>query len=72
MVLFSSESWWLCSSCQPFSTYANKKNKNKDPNKYDLLNEFGRLVKAVRPDMFSKMSRKCTSYIGLQVEECIE
>ena len=39
-----------CAPCQPFSTYANK-NKNKDPNKYDLLYEFGRLVKAVRPDI---------------------
>lgn len=39
-----------CAPCQPFSTYANK-NKNKDPNKYDLLYEFGRLVKVVRPDI---------------------
>lgn len=39
-----------CAPCQPFSTYANK-NKNKDPNKYDLLYEFGRLVKEVKPDI---------------------
>ena len=39
-----------CAPCQPFSTYANK-NKNKDPSKYDLLYEFGRLVETVRPDI---------------------
>ena len=39
-----------CAPCQPFSSYAFK-NKNKDPNKYDLLYEFGRLVKEVRPDI---------------------
>lgn len=39
-----------CAPCQPFSSYAFK-NKKKDPNKYDLLYEFGRLVKEVRPDI---------------------
>lgn len=39
-----------CAPCQPFSSYAFK-NKKKDPNKYDLLYEFSRLVKAVRPDI---------------------
>ena len=39
-----------CAPCQPFSSYAYK-NKNKDPNKYDLLYEFGRLVKEVQPDI---------------------
>lgn len=39
-----------CAPCQPFSSYAFK-NKNKDPNKYDLLYEFGRLVKEVKPDI---------------------
>ena len=39
-----------CAPCQPFSSYAFK-NKNKDPNKYDLLYEFGRLVKDVHPDI---------------------
>ena len=39
-----------CAPCQPFSSYAFK-NKNKDPNKYDLLYEFGRLVKEVQPDI---------------------
>lgn len=38
-----------CAPCQPFSSYAFK-NKNKDENKYDLLYEFGRLVKEVHPD----------------------
>lgn len=39
-----------CAPCQPFSSYAFK-NKNKDPNKYDLLYEFARLVKEVQPDI---------------------
>lgn len=39
-----------CAPCQPFSSYAFK-NKKKDPNKYDLLYEFGRLVKDVLPDI---------------------
>jgi len=39
-----------CAPCQPFSSYANK-NKNKDPNKYDLLYEFGRIIKDTRPDI---------------------
>lgn len=39
-----------CAPCQPFSSYSFK-NKKKDPNKYDLLYEFGRLVRAVLPDI---------------------
>lgn len=39
-----------CAPCQPFSSYAYK-NKNKDENKYNLLYEFGRLVKEVHPDI---------------------
>ena len=39
-----------CAPCQPFSSYAHT-NKKKDPNKYDLLYEFGRLVKEVEPDI---------------------
>ena len=41
-----------CAPCQPFSSYAFK-NKNKDPNKYDLLYEFGRLVNEVEPDIIT-------------------
>lgn len=37
-----------CAPCQPFSSYAFK-NKKKDPNKYDLLYEFGRLIREVKP-----------------------
>lgn len=37
-----------CAPCQPFSSYAFK-NKEKDASKYDLLYEFGRLIKEVRP-----------------------
>lgn len=39
-----------CAPCQPFSPYAYK-NKKKDKEKYDLLYEFGRLVKEVQPDI---------------------
>ncbi len=39
-----------CAPCQPFSSYAFK-NKKKDPIKYNLLYEFGRLVKDVKPDI---------------------
>lgn len=39
-----------CAPCQPFSSYSFK-NKKKDPNKYDLLYEFGRLVSEVLPDI---------------------
>lgn len=39
-----------CAPCQPFSSYAFK-NKEKDPNKYDLLYQFGRLVEEVKPDI---------------------
>lgn len=39
-----------CAPCQPFSSYAFK-NKKKDPNKYDLLYEFGRLVEEVELDI---------------------
>lgn len=41
-----------CAPCQPFSSYAFK-NKEKDANKYDLLYEFGRLVKLVQPDIIT-------------------
>lgn len=39
-----------CAPCQPFSSYAHT-NKHKDENKYNLLYEFGRLVKQVHPDI---------------------
>lgn len=39
-----------CAPCQPFSSYAFK-NKNKDEKKYSLLDEFGRLVKEIHPDI---------------------
>ena len=39
-----------CAPCQPFSSYSYK-NKDKDPAKYDLLYEFGRLVRTVHPDV---------------------
>ena len=39
-----------CAPCQPFSSYTFK-NKNKDQEKYNLLDEFGRLVREVQPDI---------------------
>jgi DNA (cytosine-5)-methyltransferase 1 len=39
-----------CAPCQPFSSYAFKV-KNKDDKKYNLLYQFGRLVKEVLPDI---------------------
>lgn len=39
-----------CAPCQPFSSYSFKI-KEKDHNKYDLLYEFGRLVKESKPDI---------------------
>lgn len=39
-----------CAPCQPFSSYAHT-NKHKDENKYNLLYEFGRLVKKIHPDI---------------------
>ncbi len=39
-----------CAPCQPFSSYAFK-NRKKDPDKYDLLYQFGRLVKETLPDI---------------------
>jgi DNA (cytosine-5)-methyltransferase 1 len=38
-----------CAPCQPFSSYSNK--KKKDPNKFDLLYQFGRLIDEVNPDI---------------------
>ncbi|MBR6183181.1 MAG: DNA (cytosine-5-)-methyltransferase [Bacteroidales bacterium] len=39
-----------CAPCQPFSSMSHSK-KEKDPNKYDLLYEFGRLISEIRPDI---------------------
>ena len=47
-----------CAPCQPFSSYAFK-NKEKDPNKYDLLYEFGRLVKDVLPQALRHRIHRC-------------
>ena len=39
-----------CAPCQPFSSYA-RTQKKKDPNKYDLLYDFGRLIREVQPEI---------------------
>jgi len=39
-----------CAPCQPFSTYSFK---TQDKNKWRLLNEFGRLIQEVKPDIVS-------------------
>lgn len=42
-----------CAPCQPFSSHT-KKNKNREQDeKWDLLYEFGRLVKGVQPEIVS-------------------
>ncbi len=41
-----------CAPCQPFSRYA-RANKNKDEEKWGLLNEFERLVREVKPEIVS-------------------
>lgn len=41
-----------CAPCQPFSSYAFKV-KEKDENKYDLLYQYGRLVREVKPDIIT-------------------
>ena len=54
-----------CAPCQPFSSYAFK-NKKKDPNKYDLLYEFGRLVKEVQPDVVTMENVPSIASFGLK------
>jgi DNA (cytosine-5)-methyltransferase 1 len=39
-----------CAPCQPFSTYSQRYDTESD-GKWSLLNEFGRLVKAIRPEI---------------------
>ncbi|HML39855.1 MAG TPA: DNA (cytosine-5-)-methyltransferase [Bellilinea sp.] len=41
-----------CAPCQPFSPYA-RTNKNKDEEKWKLLNEFERLIREVKPEIVS-------------------
>ena len=41
-----------CAPCQPFSSYSFK-HKEKDQSKYDLLYQFGRLVRETLPDIVS-------------------
>lgn len=42
-----------CAPCQPFSTHANKVKDKEQGNKWNLLNEFIRLVKETTPDIIS-------------------
>lgn len=55
-----------CAPCQPFSSYAYK-NKKKDESKYDLLYEFGRLVKEVKPDVVTM--ENVTSILGFKEKD---
>ena len=67
-----------CAPCQPFSSYAFK-NKDKDPNKYDLLYEFGRIVEATHPDIVTmenvpaivafKQKQVLSDFVGLLKNE---
>lgn len=58
-----------CAPCQPFSSYAFK-NKQKDPNKYDLLYQFGRLVEEVRPDIVTM--ENVTQIIGFKAKPVLQ
>jgi DNA (cytosine-5)-methyltransferase 1 len=39
-----------CAPCQPFSTYSRKSRKDRADEKWDLVADFGRLVKEAQPD----------------------
>jgi DNA (cytosine-5)-methyltransferase 1 len=42
-----------CAPCQPFSTHSNKVKDKENGNKWNLLNEFIRLVEETQPDIIS-------------------
>jgi len=42
-----------CAPCQPFSTHSNKIKNNETSDKWNLLNEFSRLVKETNPEIIS-------------------
>lgn len=42
-----------CAPCQPFSTHSNKVKDKENGNKWNLLNEFVRLVEETQPDIIS-------------------
>ena len=65
-----------CAPCQPFSSYAFK-NKKKDEDKYNLLYEFGRLVKDVQPESlqlplsnYSRCWEISSKHFGLKTTMC--
>ena len=39
-----------CAPCQPFSSYSRKGRQSREDSKWDLLSDFGRLVREARPD----------------------
>ena len=40
-----------CAPCQPFSTYSRKSRQTKEDTKWDLVSDFGRLIKESKPDL---------------------
>jgi DNA (cytosine-5)-methyltransferase 1 len=51
--LFGSPEWRLlagCAPCQPFSTYSRKGRHSRSDSKWDLVADFGRLIREVKPD----------------------
>ncbi len=40
-----------CAPCQPFSTYGRSTSRPRTDSKWDLVADFGRLIKAVNPDL---------------------
>ena len=40
-----------CAPCQPFSTYSRKGRRDRDDTKWDLVDDFGRLIRESTPDL---------------------
>jgi len=76
-----------CAPCQPFSTYSRKRRRLREDSKWDLVEDFGRLVREAKPDfvtmenvpqlvdhnVFSQFLRDLSGYhVWWKVIECDE